>query len=143
MLAAAVLLVSVAFTAAFNHNTYLLKIKKNDLVQYRFASIINQTKHATVLNYDSLDLGIYTVTGIIPNVKYFEKQNIDYAKYPLNMDAQNRYVREKLVDYVVIRRSMTYINHHVPSFHRNYTLVSKQSQVYEGKTSEYWLFKRK
>jgi hypothetical protein len=143
MLAAAVLLVSVAFTAAFNHNTYLLKIKKNDLVQYRFASIINQTKHATVLNYGCLDLGIYTVTGITPNVKYFEKQNIDYAKYPLNMDAQNRYVREKLVDYVVIRRSMAYINQHVPSFHRNYIFVSKQSQVYEGKTSEYWLFKRK
>jgi hypothetical protein len=143
LLAAAVLLVSVVITAAFNHNTYMLKIKKKDLFQYRFASIIDQTKHATVLNYDCLDLGIYTVTGITPNVKYFEKQNVDNAKYPLNIDAQNRYVRDKLVDYVVIRKSMVYLNQHVPSFHRNYKLVSKQSQFYEGKTSEYWLYKRK
>ncbi|MED1205341.1 hypothetical protein [Heyndrickxia acidicola] len=143
MLAGAVLLVSIALTAAFNHNTYMMGVKKKDLVQYRFASIINQTKHATVLNYNCLDLGIYTVTGITPNVKYFEKQNVDYAEYPMNMDAQNRYVRDRLVDYVVVRKSMSYINQHVPSFHQQYKLVSKQAQLYEGKISEYWLFKRK
>lgn len=92
--------VSFSYIFGFNQNTYMLALDKEDLVQYKFAEIIHQTKDPTLLNYGDLDGGFYTTTGIIPNVRFFMKANFAHSRLPIIKDEQNRYVHEQVVDYI-------------------------------------------
>lgn len=133
-------------TILFNHNIYFMKIKKSELAQYEFASIIHQTDNPTLLNYGSLDLGFYFASGLIPNIRFFENQNIEYSRYPLILDEQNRYIKEKLIDYVVIalpdEESVKDLNTLTPVLVENYHLVRKENQIYDNYEYIYLLFKK-
>ncbi|HOV69672.1 MAG TPA: hypothetical protein PLZ84_05060 [Clostridia bacterium] len=124
-------------------NVHMMKYGKEELTQYRFAKIINRGKGATLLNYGFLDDGFYTVAGIVPNVRFFMKQNLDYYRFPENMDEQNRYIKEKLVDFVVFR---TYNNDQepwdVPYLLENYELVAEERYKADW-FRFYYLFKAK
>lgn len=135
-----ILIIILAFsTYHINYNKKLVKQKKENLFQYRFAQIISKTQNASLLNYGSLDVGLYTTTGIIPNCRYFELQNIEYAKYPLNLDEQNRYIREHRVDYVIVR----YDERSDLSIFKNwYDLVAKQKQLTSGIAFCYLLYRK-
>jgi len=136
--------VTFLFTLGLNHNTYMLTVNQEDLVQYQYAKIINQTEGATLLNYGSLDGGFYTTTGIVPNVRFFQNSNIDYQKFPLAMDEQNRYIKEKVVDYIIINLppgdSVRDIE--APYLNENYTLIEKEIQQNEVNYFYYLLFKK-
>lgn len=138
-------IILIPITLKYNHNTYMLKMNKNDLFQYKFAKIINETPNATLLNYGSLDNGLYLTTGITPNIKYFEIQNIPYKKFPENINEQNRYIKEGITDYVLIK-----INHNktlkdIKSKYiwDKYELISQKEQFFEGKINKYLLFRKK
>jgi len=100
-------LISISSTLYFYPPQYLRGVKREDTVQYKYASIINQTDNPTLLNYDCLDGGFYTVTGIIPNIKYFMTYNIPHSLFPEIKNEQNRYLKEKLVDYVIVYLPLT------------------------------------
>jgi hypothetical protein len=123
----------------------MLEVDKGELAQYRFASVINRSENATLLNYGFLDMGFYTTTGITPNIRFFEKQNLNYEDYPLNMDEQNRYIEEKVTEFVVLRQlaSETPKMLKVPYLYTNYTLIAQHEQEMEGKMYRLLLFKRK
>ena len=55
-----------------------MRNNKDILPHYKFAKIINEETNPTILNYGKLDLGIYTLTNVVPNIKYFEQQNLNY-----------------------------------------------------------------
>lgn len=81
------------------NNTSFKKIgqKKEELVQYKFASIMENDSNATLLNYYFLDGGFYFASGIIPNCQYYYKPNhLSYIK-----QEQDKYITEKKVKYVV------------------------------------------
>lgn len=124
-------------------NTYLLKIKKDDLVQYKFKKIIMQTENPKILNYGYLDMGFYTVTGIVPNTKYFEKLNFNYHKYPQNMDELNKYVDNKEIDYVIFVRKQIEDFPITESLGTTYELIAQENQEYEDSTLYYYLYKLK
>jgi hypothetical protein len=134
-----------SYTLAFHHNTYMLEIEKGDLVQYKFASIINQTEDPTLLNYGVLDLGFYTAADIVPNVRFFQNQSIPYSKFPIVMDEQNRYIKERLIDYVVMQIPVSIYDEEVdvPCLNENYQLIEKKIQSNESKDFYYLLFKKK
>lgn len=139
-----ILSVTLPFTFFFNHNAYMRDISKKDLVQYKYAKIINETDDATLLNYGWLDVGLYTTTGIVPNVRFFQNQNISYLKFPLIMDEQNRYIREKTVEYVIypVREDKFPDEVDVPFLDKNYHLIRDDIQQYEGVDFHYLLFKK-
>ena len=85
-------------------NRYMMKLraKQDKLPQYKFAKIIAQTPGATLLNFDCLDMGLYTTTGIIPNCKAFCGLNIHLKGQE---DLQGKYIREGLCDYIVTFRN--------------------------------------
>jgi hypothetical protein len=118
---------------------------KEDLVQYKFAAIITQTEDATLMNYGWLDGGFYTVTGIVPNIRFFQGlQNLSYSQFQLGVDEQNRYIKEQLVDYVVVRvpvMSFDDINE-IPFLNKNYVLVAKEMQEFENNEYYYYLYKK-
>lgn len=121
-------------------NTYFMKVKKEDLVQYKFRDIIMKKDNPTILNYGYLDMGFYTTTGIVPNTRYFEKLNFNYRKYPENMDELNKYVDNKEVDFVI------YVTKGVDNFPKTesigttYKLVAHEKQMFEGAMIDYYLY---
>lgn len=134
------MLICILLTCKNSSNFEFRKTKKEDLVQYQFAEIINQKPDATLLNYGFLDGGFYTVTGIVPDFKYFHKPNIEYEKYPEIMDEQNRYLREKTVDFVVIRVLKEEDSLQIPCLYENYTRL--QTKYVEGVNCYYMLFEK-
>lgn len=142
--AAVALLISLPLSARFNHNTYMLGMDKRELMQYQFAELINQTEGATLLNYGDLDYGVFTTANIVPNIRFFEGQNIEYERFPLVRDEQNRYIREKEVDYVVLEipAEKTADELSVPYLYENYDLIATSSQIYEELKLTYLLFQR-
>ena len=133
-------LISISSTLHFYPPQYLMGIKKEDTVQFKYASIINQTDNPTLLNYDCLDGGFYTVTGIIPNIKYFMTYNIPHSLFPEIKNEQNRYIKEKVVDYVIVYLP-SYDEHAVfpyPNLLQNYDLIEV-----EGISKGYLLFRNK
>ena len=123
----------------------MLKVNKEDLVQYKYASIINETEDATLLNYGTLDAGFYTTTGITPNIRFFQTSNVSYSKFPLVMDEQNRYIKEQVVDYIVIQALTSHYNENfeIPYLNDNYKLIEKEIQQNENSDFYYLLFKKK
>ncbi len=136
-------LLSILFSLQYNQNTSMLTIKKEDLVQYKFASIINQTENATLLNYDALDLGIFTTTGITPNIKYFFTTNADYA---IQKEEQDRYIKEKTTEFIVTRRpasdNIERLRNDVPYLYENYYLIATEKQINGDNEFNYFLFKK-
>ncbi len=79
-------------------NFYLLEYKKEELPQYRFAAVMDRYDHASMLNYRFLDGGFYTVSGIVPEEKYFCLLNLSL---PEMIEEQDRCVREGRADFLV------------------------------------------
>lgn len=128
-----------------NQNTKSLGVKKEDLVQYQFAEIINQTPGATLLNYGFLDGGFYMASGITPQTKYFCKLNITVDRYPEMMQEQNRYLKEKLVDYVVVEWAddKDHSKFRLDYLRDNYIVVSEQEGTFDSKGRKYILYRAK
>lgn len=84
-----------AFTFFGSKNVLLMKwfVPKEKHVQYQFAEIINRKKNPTLLNYHFLDGGFYTVTGILPTNKYFQKQNLPDKIFPDIVKEQNDIIK--------------------------------------------------
>jgi hypothetical protein len=140
--------VMVSLAAAFpatlldNGNISMLSVQKNSLFQYQFASIIDQTKNPTLLNYGYLDMGLYTLAGITPNVKFFQKLNIPYSRFPSNMNSQNQYIKEGKVDFVLVRDKITQGSPKIPFLYNNYKLIKVAEQKYKGTDYDYLLFEK-
>lgn len=96
--AGGIILLSGVLAYALSMNTYMLFKDKDELLAYRFGKIVSEVPDATILNYECLDLGIYTVTGYIPSNKYFFKPNFNSDEIT---NEQNELVSEGKVDFVV------------------------------------------
>lgn len=126
-------------------NLPYIKIKKEYYAQYVFDEIISKSDDKSILNYDNLDGGFYTVSNVLPNVKYFMRQNVDYSRYPIIIDSQNDYINKKTVKYVIVREyfgNKGYRNSLI-DLQNNYKLIKHHSQIYEGMDFDYYLYERR
>lgn len=100
----AVIIPSTVFASNYcNLSSRFAARKGEETVQAEAAEyILNHKSEGKILNYNSLDTGIYLATGQIPRFRHFERQNLLYDKYPENIDEQNRYITEGLADYVAV-----------------------------------------
>ena len=89
---------------------------KEEVMQYQLAKVINETPNATLLNYGFMDAGFFTAAGITPSEKFFHSSNVDMEE---KAQEQLRYIREGLVDYVVVR------NEGPAELHEKYELVAQ------------------
>jgi hypothetical protein len=143
-----VILISIvglfSYTLQANQNTYLLDKNKEDLVQFKYASIINQRDDPTLLNYGWLDSGFYTAADIVPNIRFFQRQNIDYSIFPLHDDEQHRYIKEKLVDFVVVPFPVSlYPGYaHIPYLEENYVLIERELETADN-VFYYYLYEKR
>ena len=127
-----------------NYRALLFKPKK-EMAQYVFRDIILKDEDKSLLNYGFLDLGVYFTTNQNPVIKNFEIQNIPYELYPYNWDGQNKCLKEKCVNYVVMiseLKSDELKNHH-PILIENYQVIASKRQKQDFNDTNYYLLKRK
>ena len=113
-------------------NTYLIFTPEDDLPQFRFAAIMEKTKDPTLLNYGFLDGGFYTVSGIVPDCRYFCELNVELDEM---YETQKEYAEKGRVKYIVTKDEK-------PDFVL-YELIDKCESVYWTQTSTYYLYKLK
>lgn len=88
-------------SACLSPNQPLNQPEREEMMQYRFARIINQKENPTMLNFEFLDWGFYTAAGVTPHLKYYHLPNMPLDELH---SEQTRYVQEGLSDFVVTRR---------------------------------------
>ena len=118
----------------FSPNVYLLKYEKEDLPQFQFKKIINQTENPTLLNYGFLDGGFYTVCEIVPNCKYFCGLNIPLDEIK---KSQDYFVENGLCDFVVTRDATL-----DSKISQKYRLVCQSEFPLEKKIRVYYLYEK-
>ena len=137
-LAAVTLLCAAGFAHCVSFNSYYMKQDRDELWLRRFADEIAQFDEQTLLNYGSLDLGLYTETGIVPVTRFFCKLNIPLDEMYKELDEAVRTRKtEWLVCYAYFEDDEL--------INENYDLVCKASGFgkREDDISEYCLFRRK
>lgn len=112
-------------------NRYMLLQDIKELPQYQLAQTINSSEDRSLLNYGVLDVGLYTMTGTIPDVKYFCKINMNLQEMT---DEQERYIEEGIDHFVVTRNKQLNAS--------NYHLVDTAEGYFEGKNRTYYLYER-
>lgn len=112
-----------------NYKEDILK-PKEEIFQYKYANYINKFKKPTLLNMGYLDVGVYTLSNIIPSTKYFEQQNISYERFKDNIDELNKYATNKKIKFIVYCTDID--NKTIPkSITNNYNLVYEDKYIYE------------
>ena len=76
---------------------YLLQSRQDHWLT-RMASHIENAPDTTLLNVGCLDVGLYTITGIVPTCEYFQTNGI---ALPTMFEEQSRYIKEGLTEYVI------------------------------------------
>ncbi len=138
-----ILLVILTYLNA-NYKDMIL-MSKDNMFQFKYASYINNYDKPTMLNMGYLDGGLYTTTGIIPNTRFFEVQNIPYDKYPDNLDDMRENVINKKVDFILYytRKDIDYVKEHDGYIFDNYELVYDDSYLFENDSYTAFLFQLK
>ena len=128
---------SVLFVYANSMNIPFMKTSRDDFFLYRFRDEVLQTKDPTLLNVGCLDAGLYTLCDIVPTCRWFQTQTLDIDEPENNpYMEQERYVREGLIDYVLVRDDIP------ESIDDHYELIDSESYGWYGYDFNYYLFKK-
>lgn len=111
-------------------------------VMYQFAEKIQQENNPTLLNlYLDEANSIFTLTNVVPNIRYFITPNLSYEQYPKMRDEQEKYIINKEVMFIVLSTKADNYEH-FKSFkplQENYEVVD----VYDGDRTDFYLYKLK
>ena len=113
-------------------NIYLVFTPKQELPQFRFNKIISAAENPTLLNYGFLDGGFYTVSGIVPDCRFFCELNIELDEM---YEVQNEYVKNGKAVFVVTKDEK-------PEFEM-YECIDQAESRYWSQTSTYYLYRLK
>ncbi|MBP3701069.1 MAG: hypothetical protein J6I64_04215, partial [Lachnospiraceae bacterium] len=128
------LALAMGFCYMRSPNVYLLGYPQEEMVQFKFKEIIEETEDPTLLNYGFLDGGFYTVCDIVPTCKYFAKFNIPLRSIPLS---QENLIQLGMIDYVITR------NFELDAKYDKYRLVAEDTFWFDGRDHEYYLYQLK
>ncbi len=123
---------SLAVTVFMCRNIYLVFTPKQELPQFRFNKIISAAENPTLLNYGFLDGGFYTVSGIVPDCRFFCELNIELDEM---YEVQNEYVKNGKAVFVVTKDEK-------PEFEM-YECIDQAESRYWSQTSTYYLYRLK
>jgi hypothetical protein len=123
--------------ATFSMNVPFMAERKENYFMYRFRDEVLQTENPTLLNVGCLDAGLYTLCDIVPSCRWFQTQTLDIDD-PANNPymEQERYVREGLIDYVLVRDSIP------ESIDDHYDLIDSEEYGWGDYDFMYYLYKK-
>ena len=116
---------------AGSENHGMLLKPKAAMPQYRFEEILKEHPGATLFNYGALDIGQYTVSGLVPVCRYFCMLNLQSDEMFREM---NRYMDEGVTDFIVSRD--------LPVVSPRYRLLMQAKYPTDGVNYTYYLYER-
>lgn len=116
-------------------NTEFAKQEKDDFYLFKLKEIVLQEESPTLLNFNCMDAGLYTVADIVPTCRYFQSNAVH--GFDEVREEQLRYIKEKEVDFVLSR------DEYPEGIKQNYELVMEERYGYGEVEFVYYLFKRK
>ncbi len=135
---------AVILISASNCVTFLYK-SSDDYVQVQFAEAINQVENPTLLNYNFLDGGFYLMADTpLPDTKFFCRQNIPRENFPEMYEEQENIIRNKDVDFVIVRYGRKRPLEDFAECHELFTNYQQVMMAHEGIDDYYYvLYKRR
>ena len=100
ILVSAISITTLAFNIITNKNMYMMKYKKSDYPQYKFAEIIKETPDPNILTYDVMDRGFYLATGTLPKTQYYCYLTIEES-WPVILEEQHKQIANHEFDYII------------------------------------------
>lgn len=132
------LVASVLYAYSHYQYKYFMTAEKDMLAQTQFAKIMNREENPTLLNYGFLDGGFYTAADILPTEKYFCLLNVPLREMT---QAQDAAVRNKAIQFVVMRSGSKWQSNGSALLEQNYELVAQIQQVFEHRPFTYSLYR--
>lgn len=120
----------------------MLFMPKSEVFLFKYADYIARYDNPTLLNMGYLDAGLYTTTGIVPNTRFFEVQNISYESFPDNLDDMRYNVEHQNVQFILFytRRDMAYVEKNYSYIFDSYKLVFDDEYYFENEKYNAFLF---
>ncbi len=136
-LPAMAIMVSLIMISTLSMNIPFMAVEQEDFFLYRFRDEVLETENPTLLNVGCLDAGLYTLCDIVPTCRWFQTQTLDIDD-PANNPymEQERYVREGLVDYVLVQDAIP------DSIDDHYELIDSQDYCWDNYDFMYYLYKK-
>ena len=128
------LLVSAALCLPLSSNTYMLRMRKQDLPQYRFAATMRsaaQDGSPSLLCYHMMDGGFYLTIDSVPDFRCFTWLNSATEEI---LNEQNSYLKDPGIEFVVTRNRQYQLD--------GFTVISEATYSYEEGTHTYYLYQR-
>ncbi|MBO6240150.1 MAG: hypothetical protein J6O61_04825 [Butyrivibrio sp.] len=129
-----ILSISVVFAKYNCLSTDYFLTSKNDHWLTRMATQITGAPDTTLLNVGCLDVGLYTITGIVPTCEYFQTNGI---ALPTMFDEQQRYIDEGITEYVIAGEMEP------NGIYQHYELIDSVSFFDNSYDQVYYLYKKK
>lgn len=102
IIAIIIYIVSILVIFVTSLNTSLIGYPREKLYIYEIVEEMEKytelDEDTTILNYGFLDMGLYTVLDIVPNVRFFQGNNMGLA---VLKEEQDRYIREQKCDFII------------------------------------------
>lgn len=116
-------------------NTYLMKYHYEDMPQYKFSRIIADYDDPMLLNYGFLDGGFYLASGIIPEERFFCRNNMTLDEM---IESQKQCLISEMPDFVVMRSK----DSDIPDMEElaKYRLIELSNFKYYDEEFYYFLF---
>ena len=136
------LLCAVSFAAAFaaaillSPNPGEMKAVGRDHWLYSFRDVIESSgiEDPGLINISCFDQGLYTVTGIVPECRYYQTQTIHLDDIE---DVQKEFIKSDICDFVLTRD--VGLDHS----HDMYDLIAEREGILGGTPHVYYLYRRK
>lgn len=87
------------FARRHSINSFYAAYEKEDMWYTRFAREIGEAEDQSLLNYAGLDHGLYTVTGYVPQLRFFCHLNLELPEMEEEMDG---YVRDQRTAFIMM-----------------------------------------
>lgn len=126
------ILCSVLLMNRLSLNTDYMKTAKEDLYLTKLYSAMEVREDTTLLNISCFDVGLYTMSGIVPNCYWFQTQTLPIEDVLVE---QSRYIKEQKTDYIVARE------YYPEVVWEGYELIATEMEEERGFT--YYLFRKK
>lgn len=101
--------ISIIYSYKYSTNLSYVCASKDTLPQFQFLKIIEKVESPSILNYYSMDLGVYTLCGVVPDCKFFAMLNVNREDIK---KGQDNYIEKKKPDFIVTRgKKVPFINY--------------------------------
>lgn len=123
---------------AYRHsvNSFYMSYDKDELWITEFKEVIEQSEDQSILNYGFLDLGLYTVTGYVPETKFFCHLNLELPEMHQVLDDA---LRNRETEFVVT------VSENYDLICENYNLICQRETFdsFEDRPLTVYLYRRK